>query len=78
MSNERNPKELLSHMMNRISEVMAIMNNFEDSRPGEKAFTHLEEGLMWLQLLCHNVQLKPLNEIENEEKIIMPVIDTEE
>jgi hypothetical protein len=51
-------KELLGEMVKKISEVMDIMDRFENSRPGSLAFTHLEEGLMWLNVMANNVALK--------------------
>ena len=78
MLDTQNRSELLNTIVNKISEVMAIMNMFEDSRPGSIAFERLEESIMWLQVMAHNVQLKP--EEKKDEEIIPTVrcIDTEE
>lgn len=67
MSNDAERKELLHKMVNKISEVMGIMDMFQDSRPGSLAFTHLEEGMMWLQVLAHNVPLKEKVEEKKDE-----------
>ncbi len=37
---------------------MGIMEQFEPSRSNEKAFTHLEEALFWLQVMIANVPKK--------------------
>ena len=78
MSHEESRKELLQRMVNKVSEVMAIMEMFESSRAGSIAFTHLEEGLMWLQVLAHNVPLKPSNIEVKEQENVQIVIDAEQ
>lgn len=69
MLNEETPKELLGSIISKISEVMAIMDNFQDSRPGSLAFTKLEEAIMWLQVMAHNAPLKPKPEENNIENV---------
>lgn len=64
------PKEMLGVIINKISEVMGIMDNFQDSRPGSLAFTKLEEAIMWLQVMTHNAPLKP----KCEENIVSSAI----
>jgi hypothetical protein len=70
MINDRIPQELLDTMLSRISEIMALMDTFEDSRPGSMAFTKLEEAMMWLQVMAHNIPLKPKNIDEKEIEFI--------
>lgn len=64
----QNPKETLSHIVNKISEAMAFLHCFEDSRPGQIALERLEEGLMWSQVVAHNISLKPPIETSDEKK----------
>jgi hypothetical protein len=72
------PKDILSSMIGKISEVMGNMDKFQDSRSGSIAFTKLEEAMMWLQVMVHNVPLKPLmQDVKVEERDTIPV-DTEE
>lgn len=76
MTNET-PKILLNNMINKISQIMADMDKFEDSRSGSLSFTKLEEAMMWLQVMAHNVPLKPLEQdVQVEERDPIPV-DTE-
>lgn len=62
------PKEVLNQIVNKISEAMANLHAFHDSRPGQIALERLEEGLMWAQVVAHNVPLKPSMEATSEEK----------
>lgn len=64
-----NPSEMLHQIVNKISEVMAIMDAFQDSRPGSIAFTKLEEAIMWLQVMTHNVALKPYVDEKSVENV---------
>ncbi len=64
----QNPKEVLSEIVNKISEAMANLHAFHDSRPGQIALERLEEGLMWSQVVAHNIPLKPLIEASEEKK----------
>jgi hypothetical protein len=64
----QNAKEVLNEIVNKISEAMANLHAFHDSRPGQIALERLEEGLMWSQVVAHNIPLKPLIEASNEEK----------
>lgn len=68
MLNEKKPRELLDIMVGKVSEIMGIMDMFEDSRPGSLAFTHFEEGMMWLQVLTHNIQLKKREEAKEAQE----------
>lgn len=61
-------KEALSQIVNKISEAMAFLHAFHDSRPGQIALERLEEGLMWSQVVAHNIPLKPLIEASDEKK----------
>lgn len=69
MENEMSPKDMLGAIISKISEVMGIMDNFQDSRPGSLAFTKLEEAIMWLQVMAHNAPLKPKSEENNIESV---------
>lgn len=76
MSEKNSISELLNEMVNKISQVMAIMEMFKPSRPGSIAFTKLEEAMMWLQVLTVNIPLKQKNddnedEAKEEKKIII-------
>jgi hypothetical protein len=62
MSNKETKAELLQTMIKNISEVMGIMDQFQDSRSGSIAFTKLEEAIMWLQVMVHNVPFKEKND----------------
>jgi hypothetical protein len=62
------PKETLNHIVNRISEAMAFLHTFEDSRPGQISLERLEEGLMWAQVVAHNIPLKPFIQPAEEPK----------
>lgn len=72
MSNDK-PLEVLDQMVKCLSQAMALMDLFQDSRSGQIAFQKLEESLMWLQVMAHNV---PLKEITDE--TANQIIDTEE
>lgn len=54
-------------MIQLIQEVMNKMDKFESSRPGSIAFTHLEEAVMWLQVMTNRIPLK------QEENKVEPV-----
>lgn len=57
------PKEMLATMINKVHEIMGLMDRFQDSRSGSISFTKLEEAMMWLQVMTHSVPLKEVNNI---------------
>lgn len=50
--------EIMSDIMKRIEDVMAIIDSFEISRPGLMVFTKLDEAILWSQVLVSKIALK--------------------
>ena len=60
MLNKNEAANLMNDIVKRIEEIMEIIRGFEESRPGSIAFERLEESIMWLNVLVHNVPQKPI------------------
>ena len=64
--------ENLQEMIKHIEEVMKIMDCYVPSRPGNKAFDHLEDAILWLQVMCQSIELKPVTEDKPLEGEVIP------
>lgn len=59
--------ENLNEFIELMKKAMEIINLYEDSRPGNFAFTKLEEAILWTQVLVGQVPLlKKEDAIEGE------------
>lgn len=67
MASKEKADIIVKQIVDKIEEIFRIIDLFDDSRPGNIGFTKLEEAIMWLNVMAHNVSLK--NEVKVE-KII--------
>jgi hypothetical protein len=48
----------LNEIVQNIENVFKIIDRYQNSRPGSIAFTKLEEAILWLQVMVHNIPVK--------------------
>lgn len=60
---------LMAEMVEKIESVLQMIEKFEHSRPGSIAFTKLEEGIMWLNVMTHHIPLKTEVSENKEENV---------
>jgi hypothetical protein len=64
MSEDKEKKPFDQDLMNEVvintQQVMGVIDLYEPARANEKAFTHLEEALFWIQVMIANGVRKPI------------------
>ena len=51
-------ESVIGKVVHHITQVMDIIDLYEPSRPGQLAFTKLEEAIMWSQVMVNNIAQK--------------------
>ena len=58
MLSKEEAASVITTIVGKVEEVFAVINQFQESRPGSIAYERLEEAIMWLNVMCHNIALK--------------------
>lgn len=55
-------QKVMQDIVNKVDDLLKVVGLFEESRPTEKSVTKLEEAVMWMNVMCHHVPMKPIHE----------------